>query len=519
MTAIPPGPAILALLLGIGAAAALIWWIARAPGGAVAQPDRSVAGQPDRFYPDPAAIIFEDRCIVSHTECATRMLRPDSPATLDDWARFHEVLDCRFPDLPLDPESLPEGETVLTPIHPKDEGQIILTRSGNRVRLELSDSALIPATAADLHRIHNIRLERDIIRKAADQAPKPLWLETPDGQITWANRAYRDLARHLGFEVSTDDSLPVLFDPMHPPQDGYLLQRMRVAGVAGETQQWFDLSCIAAGMRRVVTAQNVDAIVQAEIAQRNFVQTLAKTFAHLSTGLAIFNRDRQLALFNPALIDLTRLPADFLSSRPTINGFFDRLRENQFMPEPKDYANWRERIGKLVAAASDGQFEEVWSPPCGRTFRVSGRPHPDGAVAFMIEDISQEISLTRNFRSELKLSAAVLDEMSQAVAVFTVDGVLAFTNQVFRDLWAVDPDGAFADMTIRDAMRLWQEKSVGETEWGRIESGLHHDHPDQPVRVQLLDGRSWTGSTRSLPGGGSMVLFSPQTAQNRVEPA
>lgn len=65
-------------------------------------------------------------------------------------------------------------------------------------------------------------------------------------------------------------------------------------------------------------AVDVNAVVKSEIAQRNFVQTLAKTFAQLSIGLAIFDRNGQLALFNPALIDLTELPAEFLSGRPTL---------------------------------------------------------------------------------------------------------------------------------------------------------------------------------------------------------
>ena len=128
----------------------------------------------------------------------------------------------------------------------------------------------------------------------------------------------------------------------------------------------------------MVYALNVDTVVNAEIAQRNFVQILTKTFAHLSIGLAIFNRDRQLALFNPALVDLTDLPAEFLTGRPTIMCFFDRLRDNRTMPEPKNYANWRARVGTVVAAASDGSFRETWALPDGRTFRVTGRPHPDG---------------------------------------------------------------------------------------------------------------------------------------------
>ena len=39
---------------------------------------------------------------------------------------------------------------------------------------------------------------------------------------------------------------------------------------------------------------NADTVVNAEIGQRNFVQILTNTFAHLSIGLAIFNRDQQI---------------------------------------------------------------------------------------------------------------------------------------------------------------------------------------------------------------------------------
>ena len=69
--------------------------------------------------------------------------------------------------------------------------------------------------------------------------------------------------------------------------------------------------------------------------QRDFVQTLTKTFAQLSVGLAIFDADRRPVLFNPALGDLSLLPADFLIARPTLFSFLDRLRDNRMIPEPK----------------------------------------------------------------------------------------------------------------------------------------------------------------------------------------
>ena len=127
-------------------------------------------------------------------------------------------------------------------------------------------------------------------------------------------------------------------------------------------------------------ALDVTEIVRAQQAQKNFVQTLAKTFATLSIGLAIFDRNRQLMLLIP-LIDLTTLPADFLSARPNLLTVFDKLRDNQIMPEPKimrpegKVSFWSRQRPKEPTP----KFEFThWC-----NISISGRPHPDGALAFV----------------------------------------------------------------------------------------------------------------------------------------
>jgi len=67
-----------------------------------------------------------------------------------------------------------------------------------------------------------------------------------------------------------------------------------------------------------------------------FVQTLTKTFCPAVRSVAIFDTQKILVLFNPALIDLTGLGAQFLSARPEIQTFFDKLRENVKIPNPKN---------------------------------------------------------------------------------------------------------------------------------------------------------------------------------------
>ena len=58
----------------------------------------------------------------------------------------------------------------------------------------------------------------------------------------------------------------------------------------------------------------------------------------------------------------------------------------------------------MIAAATDGRYQETWSLENGQTYSIRGRPHPDGATAFLIEDITAEVTLTRNFRAELEQS-------------------------------------------------------------------------------------------------------------------
>ena len=45
-------------------------------------------------------------------------------------------------------------------------------------------------------------------------------------------------------------------------------------------------------------AVSVDATVKAEVQLRDFMQTLTMTFSHLTTGLAVFDRQRRLSMQN-----------------------------------------------------------------------------------------------------------------------------------------------------------------------------------------------------------------------------
>jgi PAS domain-containing protein len=141
---------------------------------------------------------------------------------------------------------------------------------------------------------------------------------------------------------------------------------------------------------------------------------------------------------------------------------------------------------------------------------VTGRPHPGGALAFLIEDISAEISLTRRFRAEMETGQAVIDSLPEAIAVFSASGSLALSNDAYARLWGADPSTFIGTFGIVDATRSWSEKCAPSPVWGDVRDYVSNfsDRTDWNATVNLRDGRSLNCRFAPLAGGSTLVGFS-----------
>ncbi len=453
--------------------------------------------------PEPVACLMEGRSLVDASGPADALLTA-ARGGQDDWDRLRSVLRPRFPDIPEDPAEVSGGETRLPSRDTEDGAALSLRRQGDALRVEILEPDL---DAAERHRMALARQERDTLRSATAHAPDPCWRTDAGGRILWANRAYLDLAKATRSWVE-GAAPPRLFD-LPRPGAGDPPSRHAVTRPDGTVLHWFDIRAVEAGGEWMYFGTNVDAAVASAATQRQFVQTLTKIFAELSIGLAVFDRDRRLILFNPALLDLTGMAADALSARPALATFFDELRERRIMPEPKDYGSFREAIEALATAASDGRYAETWSLPSGLTYRVTGRPHPDGAVAFLFEDITAEVSLTRRFRTEIELGHSVLDALEHALAVFSPQGVITVTNRAYRRLWGVNPDARLRDTTADESLGLWRAACRAGGDWDGLAAALSSRAGARPWTgaFTLRDGTRLSARTRPLPGGATLVSF------------
>lgn len=366
-------------------------------------------------------------------------------------------------------------------------------------------------TAADL-----AARQSDIL----DHAPYLQWRMDAAGTVVWSNLA---AMQQRG---------------LHPVIPGLLAQRAHRLTIGETAEQhrmsvqpddeaapiWFDVTLVAREDGVILGyAIAADRIMRAEAALSRFVETLTETFAHLPIGLAIFDRDRELGLFNPALADLLRLDPAWLAGRPTLASFLNHLRERRALPDQRDFRQWREQLITLGRDGGTQDFAEVWVQPSGRTLRVVGRPHPQGAVAFLLEDITPAVTLEQQFREGMTLRAAALDARPGTHLIFDISGAAGFVGADFSKLMGVpvSADNLASAGAIHEVLRHCRATFGAAPIWDRVLSyvvGRASETERTPMIVPLQrDGQVLSVlELHPLPGGGTLLSFLPPTAVAEV---
>ena len=483
----------------------------------IARPNGNVQRLPEVSAP---AFLFQGDMLIDASPSGAALIAVAADDRNERAALLH-VLEPQFPDLRDRLQDLRPGDRITIQSAVDSGLSLILAMMDGLVRITLEEDGGVQSvsrTCSDIERASMLD-ELNLLRLIMRDTPQLIWREDGQGQLTWANAAYLSYADRLMPDGERRGQVwpgERLFPEIQPPlpTDPRTFEGRQALQLPGEkAEHWFEITAVPQDGSVIYYAIDANATIRAERAQFDFQQTLGKTFAQLSTGLAIFNKKRQLTMFNPALLDMTGLPFAFMSTRPSIERVLDRLREMRRLPEPKNYATWREQFAALEAAAQSGTYSENWDMPDGQTYRVSGRPHPDGAIAFLFEDISAEISLTRRFRTEIESGQAVLDALPDAIAVFSSSNTLTMTNVAYDQLWQSDDEPQMTVHDLRGALRMWKSRAASTTLWREIEDFGRLRHDRAMVRDQLVlhTGRRMNCEIMAISGGMTMIRFTVST--------
>lgn len=459
--------------------------------------------------------LFSNGILIDATSAAYAFIAR-RPPDVSEYDGLMQLLISFFPALPGDIARVAEGRQRAVISEQDDSLSVDILRKSDSLRITLNGANHIQALLRyrDLEQ-EALEKEAETLRYLCDHAPQLTWQEDDKGQVIWANKAYltySDLKKETTEHTRHVWPTHRLFEDIHFPIDPKatpLTKRRAIQLATQNAEHWFDVTSMPGPTGAMHFATCVNDVMRAEEAQKAFMATIANTFAQLSIGLAIFDSKRRLASYNPAFGELTELPSNFLIGRPSIEIVLDRLRDMQKLPEPKDYSSFREQFAALEARAQNGTYLENWEMPDGQTFRVTGRPHPNGALAFLFEDVTAEVSLARRFRTEIETGQSVIDHLPDAIAVFSASNMLVIANDAYHELWN-QKDGSIAGRTdLRNALRIWKSDCVASSAWRAIEKFAAPNTARQAwsETVVRLDGRQLKCEISPLPNSMTLVRF------------
>ena len=488
-------------LLVCGAMALLLSGFAPSRAGRFAAPDLSE---------QDAVFVFRGEQLVDSSDRGRQLLDSIIVASHTKRRELEHLLgflEPRFADLKLQLGQLVVCGSIELQAHDKSGLVLKAARKAGLTHLRLVDTRAEGAlVAVDRLSFEAMRDELSTLREVVGQVPVLAWRLDDAGRVTWANSAYINafLAIDAGGAGLTWP-LPNLFGAQEPDEHARLSLEM------GDHVAWFGHSMVPNDAGLLHFATPIDLAVQTETSRREMMQVLTRTFASLPTGLALFDKDRRLQVFNPALVDLMGLDPLFLAARPSLEQFLFTLRELRMLPEPKNFTAWRAEISEMEQAAQLGAFCDEWCVDTGRIFQVSGRPQPGGALAFFFEDVTSDATLARSLRAEIDLGQAVFDGLQDAVVVFNKAGETLMSNARYSRIWGEDPCKDLADNGFRHALALWSRGSAATPFWSDLNNLVSMTDGSKVVTgcVCLLDGTSLAVHARWLRPDCLTITFRP----------
>jgi signal transduction histidine kinase len=406
---------------------------------------------------------------------------------------------------------------------------------GGQLRLVLRDAALLDAelsrTRAEISTreaaVSRREIETATLAGLLAEAPVVAWNRAADGRIAWsagcvptchgtagaaeaAAMAAARSKRHAGRDKQTTGG-----------PSTFRAERFRLEIAGPENGQTIALDAIEApGLGGAWLGLAVDAsdALGAERTLARFVRTMTETFAHLNVGLAIFDRNQTLAMFNPALVQMWQADPAWLAQRPSLREIIDRLRGNRRIPEMLDFHEWRQRLTDLFENTEAVDYEELWHLSDGSDIRVLARPHPHGSLAFVFDDVTERLRLEQQFRHSVDLRRATLDRLDEGLAVFGPDGLLQLVNAAFHEIWGTDAETVRPSMHASELLPMVRGLTVETNVWQRLMSFITGDESRQAwgARLTLGTGRILGARFASLPDGSTMAVFGDVTDSERI---
>ena len=360
-----------------------------------------------------------------------------------------------------------------------------------------------------------------------ESAPFPMWYRGPDLKLGLVNRAFvvavegRDAADVIARSSELIDEQEARASAQRALDSGKVESRNTAAIIRGERRM---LRIVNVPLRTGAVAGfaiDVQELEDARSELARHIESQRELADRMTAGTAQFDADRSLGFFNRPFATMTQLDPEWLGERPEFDRVLERMRDNQRLPETRDFPSWKaERRGWFTSA--DEVVEEEWMLPSGDHLRVVAQPLPDGGLRLFLEDRTEQVRLASARDTLLRVRAATFDNLFEAISVFASDGRLYLWNRRFSQVWELDEDFLSAHPRVDELIPVIAPKLVNPTAAAQIREMIRQTTGERKPasgRIALTDGRNFEFAAVPLPDGNALLTMIDVTDSTRIEAA
>jgi signal transduction histidine kinase/PAS domain-containing protein len=363
-----------------------------------------------------------------------------------------------------------------------------------------------------------------------EAAPFPMWYRGPDLKLGLVNSAFvqavegrdaQDVIERSAELIDAQGEDSAVAAAREAQAEARIVSRMQPAIIHGERRMLrivnVPLSTGAvAGF--AVDVQDLEE-ARAELARhRDSQRELAD---RMTAGTAQFEADRTLSFFNRPFAVMSQLDPDWLAEKPEFDRVVDRMRDNQRLPEARDFPAWKDERRNWFTSAEE-VIEEEWMLPGGDHLRVVAQPLPDGGLRLFLEDRTEQLRLASARDTLLRVRAATFDNLYEAISVFASDGRLYLWNRRFLEDWELDEQWLSTHPRVDELVPAMARKLVNPTAAAQIREMVRqttNERQSASGRISMTDGRHFQFAAVPLPDGNALFTMVDVTDSTRIESA
>ncbi|MFL6829903.1 MAG: ATP-binding protein [Sphingomicrobium sp.] len=370
----------------------------------------------------------------------------------------------------------------------------------------------------------------DSLTHLIEAAPFPMWYRGPDLRLGLVNSAFveavegRDAADVIerGSElIDAAGENSAIEMARLAQQDGRVVSRMQPAIIRGERRMLRIVNVPLASSAVAGFAVDVQDLEDARTELARHIESQRELADRMAAGTAQFDADRCLSFFNRPFAAMAQLDPEWLAEKPEFDRVIERMRDNQRLPETRDFPVWKEERRGWFTAAEE-VIEEEWMLPNGDHLRVVAQPLPDGGLRLILEDRTEQLRLASARDTLLRVRAAMFDNLYEAISVFASDGRLYLWNRRFREDWELDEEWLATHPRVDELVPAMARKLVNPMAAAQIREMVRqttNDRQSATGRISLTDGRHFQFAAVPLPDGNALFTMIDVTDSTRIEAA